>query len=120
MSVPAKGDTGHWTGVAGQRGGNGLAGAAFQSRTVLSAPPEAMRCPSGLNATLRTSAVWPVSGAAMGWPVSAFHSRTVNLSAPSLPLLSRATVYRVLAEQGDPINVNPRAHDSQNSVQWKR
>ena len=34
-------------------------------------------CPSGLNATLYTASVWPVSGAPMGWPVSASHTRTV-------------------------------------------
>ena len=54
---------------------------ASHTRTVLSALPEAIRCPSGLNATLNTVPVWPVSGAPMGWPVSASHSRTV-LSAP--------------------------------------
>ena len=92
---------------------------AFHSRRVLSLLPETMRCPSGLNATLHTSAVWPVSsadglagvgvpqpqgvvgaagddavpvgaerhtvhragvageGPPRGWPVSAFHSRSV-------------------------------------------
>ena len=48
---------------------------ACQTRTVLSALPETMRLPSGLNATLFTQSVSPVSGAPMGWPVSAFHSR---------------------------------------------
>ncbi len=38
--------------------------------------------PSGLNATLSTASVWPVSGAPMGWPVSASHSRTVLSSLP--------------------------------------
>ena len=37
----------------------------------------ASRCPSGLNATPITPPVWPVSGAPIGWPVSASHSRTV-------------------------------------------
>ena len=38
--------------------------------------------PSGLNATLITAPVWPVSGAPIGWPVSASHSRTVLSSLP--------------------------------------
>ena len=37
---------------------------ASHSRTVLSQLPEAMRVPSGLNATLFTASVWPVSGVA--------------------------------------------------------
>ena len=37
--------------------------------------------PSGLNATLITASVWPVSGGPIGWPVSASHTRTV-LSTP--------------------------------------
>jgi hypothetical protein len=45
-----------------------------QGETVL---PETMRCPSGLKAVLHTPAVWPVSGAPRGWPVSASHSRSV-------------------------------------------
>ena len=43
----------------------------------------ASRCPSGLNATPYTASVWPVSGAPIGWPVSASHSRTVS-SSPAL------------------------------------
>ena len=49
----------------------------FHNRTVLSSPAVASRCPSGLNATLVTASVWPVSGSPTGWPVSASHSRTV-------------------------------------------
>ena len=56
--------------------------AASHSRTVLSALPEARRVPSGLNATLDTASVWPVSGWPMGWPVAASHSRTVLSSLP--------------------------------------
>ena len=41
-----------------------------------------MRCPSGLNATLYTVSVWPVSGWPMGFPVSASHSRTVLSALP--------------------------------------
>ena len=44
--------------------------------------PETMRCPSGLNATLSTGSVWPVSGWPTGWPVSASHSRTVLSQLP--------------------------------------
>ena len=49
---------------------------AFHNRMVWSSLAEAIRCPSGLNATLFTGLVWPVS-VLRGWPVSAFHSRTV-------------------------------------------
>ena len=38
-------------------------------------PPEAMRSPSGLSATLVTLLVWPLSGRPTGWPVSAPHTR---------------------------------------------
>ena len=54
---------------------------ASHSRTVLSALPETIRCPSGLNATLHTASVWPVSGWPTGWPVAASHSRTVLSAA---------------------------------------
>ncbi len=50
---------------------------AFHSRTVPSSAGAGQRCPSGLNATLYTASVWPVSGSPTGWPVSASHSRTV-------------------------------------------
>ena len=50
---------------------------AFHSRTVPSRLAEASRCPSGLNTTLFTASVWPVSGSPIGWPVSASQSRTV-------------------------------------------
>ena len=46
-------------------GRSGWPVAASHSRTVLSSLPEAMRVPSGLNATLDTASVWPVSG----WPI---------------------------------------------------
>ena len=72
---------------------------AFHSRTVLSELAEAMRCPSGLNATPVTAPVWPVSGAPRGWPVSAFHSRTVSSSlAEAMPVpvgAERHTDHRV-------------------------
>ena len=38
--------------------------------------------PSGLNATLFTASVWPVSGWPIGWPVSASHTRTVLSPLP--------------------------------------
>src|SRR6185312_14755436 len=59
---------------------------AGHSRTVLSQLPDAIRVPSGLNATLDTTPVCPVSGSPRGWPVSAFHSWTVP---SALPLASR-------------------------------
>ena len=55
---------------------------ASHNRTILSPLAEASRCPSGLNATLNTVLVWPVSGWPMGWPVSAFHNRTVLSALP--------------------------------------
>ena len=56
--------------------------AASHSRTVLSPPPEAMRWPSGLNATLDTAFWWPVIGWPTGWPVAASHTRTVLSKLP--------------------------------------
>src|SRR6478736_7592804 len=50
---------------------------AGHNRTVLSSLPETMRPPSGLNATLLTGPVWPVSGAPISRPVPASHTRTV-------------------------------------------
>ena len=41
-----------------------------------------MRAPSGLNATLHTESVWPVSGAPIGAPVPASHIRTVVSPPP--------------------------------------
>src|SRR4249919_2192165 len=51
-------------------------------RRVLSPAPDTMVFPSGLNATLKTSPVWPVSGLPRGWPVSASHSRRVLSTLP--------------------------------------
>ncbi len=44
---------------------------ASHNRTVPSSPPETIRVPSGLNATLHTMPVWPVSGVPRGFPVAA-------------------------------------------------
>ena len=68
----------HRAGVAGERGAEGLAGVGVPQPHRLVALAEAIRCPSGLNATPITRSVWPVSGSPRGWPVSAFHSRTVS------------------------------------------
>src|SRR6476620_8152986 len=57
-------------------------GKAGHRRTVLSQLPEAMRVPSGLNATLFTVLVWPVSGLPTGWPVSASQTRTLLSKLP--------------------------------------
>ena len=65
---------------------------------MLSALPETMRLPSGLNATLDTVSVWPVSGWPTGWPVSASHSRTVLSKLPEtirLPSGLNATLITV-------------------------
>ena len=69
MPVPvgAERHADHRVGVAGQRlRRSGWPVSASHSRTVLSALPETMRLPSGLNATLYTASVWPVSGCADG------------------------------------------------------
>ena len=52
--------------------------------------------PSGLNATLYTASVWPVSGWPTGWPVAASHSRTVLSALPEamrLPSGLNATLF---------------------------
>src|SRR6476646_9047615 len=51
-------------------------------RRVLSALPDTMTFPSGLNATLVTWSVPPLSGWLIGWPVSASHTRTVLSALP--------------------------------------
>ena len=55
---------------------------ASHTRTVLSSLPEAMRVPSGLNATLVHRAGVPGEGWPTGWPVSASHTRTVLSALP--------------------------------------
>ena len=82
-AVGAERHTAHRVGVAGQR----LRRRAGRCPRPTAAPcrrqlPEAMRLPSGLNATLDTESVWPVSGWPIGWPVSASHSRTVLSALP--------------------------------------
>jgi hypothetical protein len=47
-----------------------------------------MRLPSGLNATLETESVWPVSGSPIGLPVSVSHSCAVLSDAVTMRLLS--------------------------------
>ena len=98
VPVGAERHTAHRVGVAGERLAEGWPVSASHSRTVLSSLPEASRCPSGLNATLFTASVWPVSGSPMGWPVSASHSRTVLSSLPEAsrcPSGLNATLYTV-------------------------
>ena len=58
--------------------------------------PEDSVSPSGLNATLVTELVWPVSGWPIGCPVSMFHSRTVLSLLPEanvLPSGLKATLF---------------------------
>ena len=55
-AVGAERHTVHRVGVAGERLAEGWPVAASHSRTVLSSLPEAIRVPSGLNATLDTDA----------------------------------------------------------------
>ena len=69
VPVGAKRHTRHGARVAGQRRAEGWPVSASHTRTVLSRLPETMRLPSGLNATLVTTLVWPVSGWPTGWPV---------------------------------------------------
>ena len=81
--------------MAGERLADGWPVSASHSRTVLSPLPEAIRCPSGLNATLITKLV-PVIGWPIGLPVSASHSRTVVSMLPEamrLPSGLNATLY---------------------------
>jgi hypothetical protein len=52
----------------------------FHNRTVLSKPPVARVCPSGVNATAMTELAWPVKGGPsdVGWAGSVtFHNRAV-------------------------------------------
>ena len=100
LAVGAERHADHRVGVAGQR----LADRAGRCPRPTAAPscrqlPEAMRLPSGLNATLHTAPVWPVSGAPIGWPVSASHTRTVLSSAAGGDALAvgaeRHTAHRV-------------------------
>src|ERR1700739_461926 len=53
---------------------------AGHNRMVLSLLADAIRRPSGLNATLHTPPVWSVSGSPTGWPVRVSHNRTVPSS----------------------------------------
>ena len=52
-------------------------GVAFQTRAVLSMPPETIRLPSGLKATASTPAVWPRS-VKTSWPVDVSQSLIVR------------------------------------------
>ena len=69
-AVGAERHAGHRVRVAGQRLADGLAGVGVPHPHRLSPLPETMRLPSGLNATLLTQSVWPVSGWPTGWPES--------------------------------------------------
>ena len=77
-AVGAERHAGHRVGVAGQRWPIGLAGGRVpQPHRVVDRCRRRCGVPSGLNATLLTGSVWPVSGAPIGWPVAASHTRTV-------------------------------------------
>ena len=67
---------------------------ASHSRTVLSQLAVASRCPSGLNATLTTASVWPVSGGADG------------LAGVGIPQPHRL----VVAAAGQPVPVGAERH----------
>ena len=82
LAVGAERHTEHRVGVAGERLADRLAGVRVPQPHRVVVLPETMRCPSGLNATLDTRSVWPVSGWPIGWPVSASHSRTVLSRLP--------------------------------------
>ena len=81
-AVGAERHAAHRLGVAGEWLADGLAGVGVPHPHRVVPLPETMRVPSGLNATLITGPVWPVSGAPMGWPVAASHSRTVLSALP--------------------------------------
>ena len=82
-AVGAERHTAHRVGVAGDRAGRRVGRwprptPAPSCRRL----PETIRLPSGLNATLHTVSVWPVSGGPIGWPVAASHTRTVLSKLP--------------------------------------
>ena len=94
VPVGAERHTGHIAGVAGQRRAEGLAGVGVPHPHRLVALAEAIRCPSGLNATPYTGPVWPVSGGAEG------------LAGGGVPHPHRA----VAAGGGDPMPVGAERH----------
>jgi hypothetical protein len=55
----------------------------FHKRTVWSSLPLARVEPLGLNATLVTASVWPVSGGSRGCWVVVFHNRTEPSAMPA-------------------------------------
>jgi hypothetical protein len=55
----------------------GLPFAESQMRAVLSTDAVTMSLPSGLNAAVKTSPSWPLSGSPICWPVEAFQMRAV-------------------------------------------
>lgn len=61
---------------------SGQAAGPGHSRRVRLVLPETMTCPSGLNATLFTALVWPLSGGPRGRVVSASQNRSVVSSLP--------------------------------------
>ncbi len=80
-AVGAERHTHHRVVVAAAVAPTGRPVAVSHNRTVLSTLPEAMRVPSGLNATLSHRVVVAAIGSPIGCPVAASHNRTV-LSAP--------------------------------------
>ena len=55
---------------------------ASHNRMVLSPPPEAIRVPSGLNATVMTEISSPCMGGPTGCPVPASHNRMIPSTPP--------------------------------------
>ena len=54
----------------------------FHNRSVRSPLPDTIRLPSGLNATLETGPLCPLSGSPIGFPVAASHTRSVLSALP--------------------------------------
>ena len=71
--------------------------AASHSRTVLSALPEAMRLPSGLNATLFTAPVWPVNGGPGVVAVTVDDERERCVASRTTPAIPSATAINAKA-----------------------
>ena len=81
VPVGAERHTAHRAGVAGERGADGLAGVGVPQPHRVVAAGGGQPVPVGAERhTVHRVLVWPVSGAPIGWPVSASHSRTVSSS----------------------------------------
>ena len=79
--------------------------AASHTNTLLSTPPEAMRVPSGLNATAFTFSAEPDSGSPTG--VAASHTRTVVSKPPDTIRVLSGLNATLRTHSGCPVNGLP-------------